>query len=152
MTEKPSKPLGSEDVSAVEFVKELLQGDVTYGINFDRIQWNSEEEKYVIVEFLLCDEQQFPRGITPYTSHPNRYFYKNAQKFISLWGLAKDLKAKLYLVNYSKKGTEFGNQVLLMEVLDVDEKRAPPVTTKDTKFTRDEFSDWFRKLNRKGSR
>lgn len=149
---KPSKQLGFEDTSAFEFVKEMLQGDPTYAINFDRIQWDSEENRYVIVEFLLCDEQQFDRGITPYTSHPNRYFQKNAQKFISLWDLAGELEAKLFLANYSKKGTKFDNQVLLMEVIDLNENREPPVKTKDTKFTRDEFSDWFRKLNLRGSR
>jgi len=103
------------------------------------------------VEFLLCDERQFRLGITPYTSHPNRYFHKNAQKFISLWKLAKKLDAKLYLVNYSKKGTEFENQVLLMEVSDVNPHQIPPVKTKDQKFTRNEFSKWFRELNSRGS-
>ena len=151
MTKKPSKPLGIEDTSAFEFVKEMLQGDPTYGINFDRIQWDSEEERYVIVEFLLCDERQFGWGITPYTSHPNRYFQKNAQKFISLWGLAQELDAKLYLVNYSKRGTKFENEVLLMEVLNVDEHGRPPVQTKDKKFARNEFSKWFRALNSRGA-
>lgn len=152
MTQKPSKPLGSEDISAVEFVKEMLKGDATYGINFDRIQWNSEEERYVIVEFLLCEEAQSEHGITPYSSHPNRYFHLNAQKFISLWRLTQDLKAKLYLVNYSKKGTKFDDQVLVMKVENIDEKGKPPVVTKDRRFTRDEFSEWFRILNKKGSK
>ena len=152
MTQKPSKPLGSEDISAVEFVKEMLKGDPTYGINFDRIQWDFEKKQYVIVEFLLCDEKQFPRGITPYTSHPNRYFDQNAQKFISLWRMAQDLNARLYLVNYSKKGTQFEDQVLAMTVKNVNEKEDPPVVTEDTKLKRSEFSDWFRDLNRKGSR
>jgi len=143
--------LGIEDTSAFEFVKEMLQGDPTYGINFDRIQWDSEEERYVIVEFLLCDEQQFSRGITPYTSHPNRYFRQNAQKFISLWRLTQKLEAKLYLVNYSKRGTEFENEVLLMEVLNVNERESAPVKTKDKKFTRKEFFKWFRELNLRGS-
>jgi len=151
MPRTPSKRLGIEDTSAFEFVKEMLQGDPTYGINFDRIQWDSEEERYVIVEFLLCDEQQFSRGITPYTSHPNRYFRQNAQKFISLWRLTQKLEAKLYLVNYSKRGTEFENEVLLMEVLNVNERESAPVKTKDKKFTRKEFFKWFRELNLRGS-
>lgn len=159
MSEKTSKPLGSEDVSAVEFVKEMLHGDPTYGINFDRIQWNSEEERYVIVEFLLCEEWQCERGITPYTSHPNRYFHYarggrgNAQKFISLWKIAQDLKGVLYLVNYAKKGTKYDDEILLMEVVEVNkEDEKTPVITKDTKFTRAEFSNWFRELNNKGSK
>jgi hypothetical protein len=145
-----SKPLGSEDFSAVEFVKEMLAGDPTYGINFDRIQWDTKEDCYVIVEFLLCEEKQFPRRITPFTSHPNRYFNKNAKKFTTLWELAQHNEAKLYLVNYSKKGTAREDEVLLMEVTKVDENATPPVRTKDTKMTRAEFSKWFRALNERG--
>lgn len=129
----------------------MLQGDPTYGINFDRVQWDSEEKRYVIVEFLLCDKRQFQRGITPYTSHPNRYFKKNAQKFISLWELAQELEAKLYLVNYSKRGTKFEKEVLLMEVLNVDQRERRPVQTINQKFTRNGFSKWFRELNLRGA-
>ena len=146
-----SKPLGIDDTSGFEFAKEMLRGDPTYGINFDRVQWDSRENRYVIVELLFCDERQFSRGITPYTSHPNRYFRLNGQKFISLWRLANRLDAKLYLVNYSKKGTRYQDQILLMEVLNVDPSTQPPVRTKNIKFTRSEFSKWFRELNRRGS-
>jgi len=150
---KHSKPLGTEDVSAFEFVKEMLKGDPTYAINFDRIQWDSEENKYVIIEFLLCDEKQFSRGITPFTSHPNYYFHKNAQKFISLWRIAQDLGAILYLVNYAKKGTAHEDEVRLMKVLNVDEHdRNNPVKTTNTEFTRAQFSAWLRELNKRGIR
>jgi hypothetical protein len=33
-----SKPLGHDDESGFGFVKELLQGDSTFAINFDRLQ------------------------------------------------------------------------------------------------------------------
>ncbi|MCD6318738.1 hypothetical protein J7M02_06685 [Candidatus Aerophobetes bacterium] len=147
-----SKPLEHPDFSAFEFVQEMLQGDPTCAINFDRIQWDTKEGRYVIVEFLLCDEKQFERGITPYTSHPNRYFHKNRQKFISLWELAQALDAKLYLVNYAKKGTKHGDEVLLMEVLriDPDDPEKKPVRTRNIRMTRDEFSKWFRELNSRG--
>lgn len=147
-----SKALGGGDKSAADFVIDMLRGDPTYGINFDRVQWDCERECYVIIEFLLCDEKQFPRGITPYTSHPNRYFHKNAQKFISLWDLAQALDAVLYLFNYAKKGTEYEDQVLGMRVLDVDPSSETPVKTKKRKFTRAEFSQWFRDLNARGRR
>lgn len=145
-----SKPLGIEDESAFKFVKEILKGDSTYAINFDRVQWDTQENGYVIVEFLLCDEKQFSRGVTPYSSHPNRYFHKNAQKFISLWEISQALHAKLYLVNYSKKGTAYENEVLLMEVLNVDSSSKPHVRTKDRRYTRSEFSQWFREMNQRG--
>jgi len=146
-----SKPLKHDDTSAFEFVQEMLKGDPTCAINFDRIQWDNKEKRYVIVEFLLCDEKQFSRGITPYTSHPNRYFHKNAQKFISLWKLAQHIDAKLYLVNYAKRGTEYEDQVLLMEVTSVNEDgKKEPVKTINTEMTREKFSDWFRNLNSRG--
>lgn len=145
-----SKPLGTEDASAFEFVKEMLAGDATYGINFDRIQWDSKHNCYAIVEFLLCDEKQFVNHITPFTSHPNRYFHKNARKFISLWKLAQKLGANLFLVNYSRKGTKHEDEVLLMKVLDVNEDREPPIKTRDKRLSRREFSDWFREFNARG--
>jgi hypothetical protein len=151
MDEK-SKPLEFEDASAFEFVKEILAGDNTYAINFDRIQWDIELDGYVIVEFLLCAEKQFLFGVTPYTSHPNRYFNKNSMKFISLWKLTKHIGAKLYLINYSKLGTKFQDQVLLMDVIDINKESSPPVKTKDTQMTRKQFSDWFRELNKRGNK
>ena len=49
--DKGSKPLEINDLSAFEFVKECLKGDVTFGINFDRNQTNSETGKYMILEY-----------------------------------------------------------------------------------------------------
>ena len=134
-----SKPLGSEDKSGFEFAKEMLAGDETFGINFDRVQWDSSKNCYVIVELLFCDPKQFERGITPYSSHPNRYFHKNSKKFISLWDLTKKLGGKLILVNYTSKGTKHEDEVLVMEVQSVNKDGDPPVKTKDQKFTRNEF-------------
>ncbi|NIS94987.1 MAG: hypothetical protein GTN97_03560 [Nitrosopumilaceae archaeon] len=144
-----SKPLGSEDKSGAEFVREMLKGDNTFGINFDRIQWT--ENGYVIIEFLFCDPKQFDRGITPYNSHPNKYFFKNSQKFIQLWRLANIINAKLYLVNYTEKGNDFEDEILLMEVRTINKDQSEPVKTTYEYFTRNEFSDWFRELNAKGN-
>ena len=112
---KESKPLQTNDNSAIELVKECLKGDVTFGINFDRIQTNSETGKYMILEYLLCDERQFKNNVTPFTSHPNRYFHLNKQKFIKLWEVTKNLNADLILINYSKKNTQYENEILLMK-------------------------------------
>lgn len=137
-----SKPLGSEDTSGFAFVKELLKGDPTYAINFDRLQ-KHPINGYIIFEFLLCEEAQ---TVTPFTSHPNRYWHLNAQKFISLYGAAQELKAKLFLVNYAKSGTKHEDKVKLIKVLEIDEKKG--ITKEKSKeFSRAEFSDWFRKLN-----
>jgi len=145
-----SKPLGIDDISGFEFVKEILQGDPTYAINFDRIQWDSKYNQYVIVEFLLCEEAQ---SVTPYTSHPNRYFLKNKQKFISLWEISQQFNARLYLVNYAKKGTKHEDEVLFMLVKDVNEKNISNfVTTEDYKMTRTQFSQRFRAMNKRGEK
>ena len=97
-----SKPLTHEDESGFSFVKEILDGDATYAINFDRLQ-KHPQIGYIIFEFLLCDEAQ---TVDPLTSHPNRYWHKNSQKFIALFEAKETLKATLYLVNYAKVGTK----------------------------------------------
>ena len=147
---KESKPLQTNDNSAIELVKECLKGDVTFGINFDRIQTNSETGKYMILEYLLCDERQFKNNVTPFTSHPNRYFHLNKQKFIKIWEVTKNLNADLILINYSKKNTQYENEILLMKVIDIQDKIENPVSTKNTKMSREEFSLWLRKVNKLG--
>lgn len=138
---KKSKPLEKNDDSGFEFAKELLAGDPTAAINFDRIQ-KHPERGYIIFEYLLCEEEQ---NVTPFTSHPNRYWHKNSKKFISLWEIAKALNATLYLVNYAKRGTKHADKILLIEVQDMDESGIKK--QKVRKMTRAQFSDFFRKLN-----
>jgi len=151
-----SKKLTSNDQSGFDFVQEMLNGDATFGINFDRVQWDNKHKKYVVIELLLCDEKQ---NVDPYTSHPNRYFFSkkeksiigNGRKFIKLWELSLKLEANLFLVNYAKKGTLHEDKVLLMWVINVDKNnKTTPVRTKDIKFTRDEFSTKFREMNERG--
>lgn len=146
-----SKPLGIEDESGFEFVKEMLNGDSTYAINFDRIQWDSKKGNYAIVEFLLCDEKQ--QFVTPYTSHPNKYFFKNKLKFTSLWEISQKLEADLYLINYAKKGTKHENEVLFMKVIIVNENnQTEPVKTENIRLTREKFSEYFRAFNKRGEK
>ena len=78
-----SKPLGEGDESDYEFVVEMLDGDPTAAINFDRLQRDSTTGQYIIFEYLLCEEWQESRNITPYTSHLNRYMHRNRMKFIN---------------------------------------------------------------------
>ena len=66
-----SKSLGQDDSSGFEFAQEMLRGDVTYAINFDRVQ-KHPKYGYIIFEYLRCHEDQV---VTPHTSHPNRYFF-----------------------------------------------------------------------------
>lgn len=141
-----SKPLGHDDESGFGFVKEMLRGDSTFAINFDRLQ-KHPERGYIIFEFLLTDEAQV---VTPQTSHPNKYWHKNSQKFIALWAAARALDATLYLVNYAKQGTPHADKVTAIKVLDIDDQVG---ITREQKrdFSREEFGAWFRELNAKCS-
>lgn len=140
-----SKALGHDDESGFLFAKEMLCGDVTAAVNFDRFM-KHPQKGFILMEYLLCEEEQaIKHGITPYTSHPNRYWNKNSRKFLSLWRATLDLHGTLYLVNYAKKGTRFENEILLMKVLAMNQNK---IFTEDTKLTRSEFQTWFRKLNK----
>lgn len=136
-----SKPLGHDDSSGFEFVKRAMGGNVTAAINFDRLQ-KHPARGYIIFELLKCEEDQ---RVTPYTSHPNRYWHRNSRKFLSLWRAKQDFNATLYLVNYSDAGTEYADQVLLIEVLDMDENGI--TDEKQTAHTMATFSAWFVAMN-----
>jgi hypothetical protein len=137
-----SKPLGKDDESGFAFAKEMLQGDSTYAINFDRLQ-KHPKHGYIIFEFLLCEEEQ---PVNPHTSHPSRYWHLNAQKFISLFEVAQALNATLYLVNYAKLGTKHEDKIRVIKVKNVDETG---ITDQEShNLTRAEFSKRFRKLNK----
>ena len=138
-----SKPLGNEDESGFSFVKEILSGDPTCAINFDRIQ-KHPVKGYIIFEFLLCEEAQV---VNPHSSHPNRYWNKNARKFISLFKVSQDLKATLFLVNYAKQGTKHENKILVIKVNKIDDNKGI-TDSKVTKMTRASFQKWFRELNK----
>lgn len=141
MLEILSKKLGHDDESGFNFSKELLGDNVTAAVNFDRLQ-KHPQHGYIIFEYLLCEETQ---NVTPYTSHPRRYWNKNKNKFLSLWRAKLDFEAKLYLVNYAKKGTRADGEVLLIEVFDMDENGITQEL--QIKHTRDSFAKWFVKLN-----
>lgn len=137
-----SKALGNYDQSGFDFVQELLNGDATAAINFDRIQ-KHPEDGYIIFEYLLCEETQ---QVTPYTSHPNRYWRKNRMKFWSLWRTALALDATLFLVNYAKQGTAHADEVKTIQVTEVSYQGLNGI---ERNWTREEFKEWFRALNRK---
>ncbi len=136
-----SKTLGHDDESGFNFAKEMLGENHTAAVNFDRLQ-KHPIKGYIIFEYLLCEERQ---AVSPYTSHPNRYWNKNMNKFLSLWRAKLDLNATLYLVNYAKKGTKSEDEVLLIEVQDINENGI--IKEKKTKYTRESFKEWFSKIN-----
>ena len=137
------KTLGHDDESGFYFAKEMLGDTATAAVNFDRLQ-KHPTLGYIIFEYLLCEADQ--PHVTPFTSHPKNYWEKDRNKFLSLWRAALDLKAKLYLVNYAKKGTRAENEILLIEVLDLDETGILKERTRQ--FTRAAFKTWFSNLNK----
>ncbi len=136
-----SKALGHDDQSGFAFAQEMLAGDATSAINFDRLQ-KHPEKGYIIFEYLLCEEGQ---TVTPYTSHPRRYWHKNKRKFLALWQVAQDLNAALILVNYAKPGTKHQDEILAIRVKGMDENGI--TDEKAIRFNRQTFGQWFRQLN-----
>lgn len=120
------------DDSAFSISKACLSNDVTYGFNLDKLLYNDKTKEVYIFELLLCEEAQ---SVTPWTSHPNKYFNKNSMKFINLHKFSSELRSNLYLINYAKPETKAGNQILFMKVLTLDEKNIKlPLKTEDKKI------------------
>lgn len=128
-----SKTINSqrEDNTAFSLSKSLLNSDVTNGVNFDKILFDDKKQKCFILEYLLCEEIQ---KVSPYSSHPNKYFYKNSQKFVTLFNISRILNSELFLLNYAKPFTKHAKQMLLMKVLDVKKSGKEPVKTENYKL------------------
>jgi hypothetical protein len=143
-----SKPLNHADTSGFDFVKEMLNGDLNAGTDgFDRVM-KHPKYGYLLFEFLRCNEEQADVGITPHTSHPNKYWNIAYRKFLSQWNLYKSIKGKAhyYLVNYAGKGEKYEHQVKLMKVKKFDINKG--LETSDLFLSRKEFSNWLRKINK----
>ena len=77
----------------------------------------------------------------PNDSHPNRYWFKNQQKFISLWEITDKLDGMLFLVNYEDSREQFK----VIKVLEMTRSRISKEDTRIWSF--DEFKKWFQSLN-----
>ena len=129
-----SKPISKTDEDAKKLIIESLDGNVTGGFDIDSIYLIAN--RYVVLEFLKCD------SVRPYNSHPNRYWFKNSQKFISLWQITKKLEGSLFLINYEDSREQF-------KVIEVIKLTRDGIIKENTwKLTFDEFKNWFQKLNR----
>ena len=67
-----------------------------------------------------------------------------------VWEFTKKLNADLFLINYSKKNTQYENEILLMKAIDIQDKIENPVSTENKKMSREEFSLWLRNVNKLG--
>lgn len=133
MAAKKSKPIGKVDDAAKQLIIEVLGGAITGGFDIDSIY--CIKDHYYVIEFLKCET------VRPFASHPNRYWFKNKQKFISLWNVTQRLKGTLYLVNYEDSREQF----MLIEVHQITASGIPKETK--TKMTFDEFKAWFKDIN-----
>lgn len=136
------KPLLKAESNDLRFVQEMLQGDSISSIGVATILFNQTDNKYIMFEYLLCQESQV---VTPYSSHPNRYWNLNAKKFKSLFAISQKLEAVLYLVNYALSGSTHED---LIKVIEVKEISKYGITKQEVMlFSREEFSNWYRQLN-----
>ena len=141
MTEKTSKSLSKSNHSGQLFEQQALEGDETYAINIDRIQYHPEKG-WIVFEFLRCV------SVKPQDSHPNRYWHLNRRKFVRLWRITQKLGGILYLVNYSD--TPEWDGVLCIQVLDMDPDKG--ITREEKRFySWEDFKKWFRELNQECS-
>ena len=132
---KFSKQITKGDDDAKNLIIEALAGNVTGGFDIDSIY--KMGDKYIVLEFLKCET------VRPNDSHPKRYWFKNAQKFISLWHITQKLEGILYLINYEDSREQFK----LIKVLALDENgiQKEEIALWDFK----KFSEWFQLLNKK---
>jgi len=131
--DKKSKPIGKIDDDAKSLIIEALEGKVTGGFDLDSIY--KIKDTYYVLEFLKCDT------VRPNDSHPNRYWFKNKQKFISLWDITKKLDGYLFLINYEDSREQF-KVIKVLEMSDIK------ISKEDTRiWTFGEFKQWFQSLN-----
>ena len=132
---RSSKPIGKGEDDANSLIIEALEGGFTGGFDLDSVYLING--KYHVLEFLKCET------VRPNKSHPNRYWFKNKQKFISLWDITKKLDGVLYLVNYEDSREQFK----VINVIDINSGGISDEISKEWNF--DQFKSWFKGLNRK---
>lgn len=132
---KKSKPIGKVDDDAKSLIIEALEGELTGGFDLDSVY--KIGDTYHVLEFLKCET------VRPNNSHPRRYWFKNSQKFITLWEITQKLEGVLFLVNYEESREQFK----VIKVLDLNEKGIISEEVKKWDFT--QFKEWFKSLNKR---
>lgn len=132
---KRSKPIRKVDDDAKSLIIEALEGGLTGGFDLDSVY--KIGDTYHVIEFLKCET------VRPNNSHPRRYWFKNSQKFITLWEITQKLEGVLFLVNYEESREQFK----VIKVLDLNEKGIISEEVKKWDFT--QFKEWFKSLNKR---
>jgi len=99
----------------------------------------------MVIEFLRCI------SVSPFKSHPNRYWQNldpdkksNWRKFTSIWAVTQALGGQLWLVNYHDAREEFS----IIHVKDLMPGEAGRIVTEereDCDFKR--FKQWYQDVN-----
>ena len=135
---------------AINLMKELLGSNQSYMMDIDQIIWNRDDNQYVILEFKYVHPRQFKNGITPHNADPNKYYHKSRGSILGLWRVTQNLDGKLYFISHTKLDSEYGNEICVMEILNVDDKKIPQIELNKKDMTFDEFKIWYLNLNEKG--
>lgn len=136
--------LGHCDESGFQFQQEMLKGTPSAAINFDCLLYHPIHGT-IIIELLQVSKEAQKNGVTPYNSHPNRYWHKNKQKFISLWNYTQDVSGKLLCVNYAPTGTKCADMVGILRVVNATNDG---YQTQLKEWDRETFSRWYRQFNK----
>jgi hypothetical protein len=108
---------------------------------------------WVVYEFLRAI------SVSALLSHPRRYWNRrlsgsdgNWRKFVTLWKLAKELRARFFLVNFEAKETEtrtlFGDILAMHVDMSKPPSETNPIETRETfRGGLADFTHWFLKMN-----
>lgn len=133
-------------VEGFNFNVRMLNNFLSNSIDMDLIFFDKFNDKYYFVELLRTGPEQ--ARVTPFTSHPNNYFYflknggrGNRLKFILQDLFSKEANAKYICVNYAKTNDPNDNLIKVMHIKNVSwaENTRYPVQSIDSRKNRLEF-------------
>ena len=162
INQKVPKCLEKPDVSGWLFSKRIFGNDRIAGVNLDIISptysditiYKHPTKGRFFFELLKCDASQI---VTPWTSHPNKYWNLPGRKnkFVALWNMIQDFKkdvnANLILINYADKDTEHEDKIGIIHVYTMDNNGIKDPLVAD-QWSFQEFKTWMRNLNAECSR
>lgn len=149
-----SKALKKGDDASKALIIEALSGHPTYGFDIDSIYYFETENRWLVMEFLKCDNER----VRPSESHPSRYWDKNWRKFASLWRLVNKIGGELILINYEDQehADRQGRKEREFRIIQVDDM----IPTSGGGIVKQRFEDmnfetfrtWFQEVNSRGIR
>lgn len=140
-----SKILQRNDWSLVAFMEEMLGNEENYALNFDRLSYDFSSDKFILMEFQKVSEEKIHNGVSPWESHPVRYWDRCWRKYVVLWKAVQRLQADFYIVNYCEPGLPCSNEIRVMQVFSLN--RYGIRKWSDWKTDRKNFSTFLREMN-----